>query len=147
MFNNNLVLLQWWEFLGTLSTLISEGITHFSPRHANVISAFVMLELNRANSCAGPMDDVNGNEALSGKAYLKRSLYFLNNAEHDIGRVRPAEEGLPQDTAPFNINLLLMIVSALRLKALSERNGIVPLRGDGRGRRQVRRRGRCRCRL
>lgn len=127
MFNNNLVLLQWWEFLGTLSTLISEGITHFSPRHANVISAFVMLELNRANSCAGPMDDVNGNEALSGKAYLKRSLYFLNNAEHDIGRVRPAEEGLPQDTAPFNINLLLMIVSALRLKALSERMRLVKL--------------------
>ncbi|KAL3827603.1 hypothetical protein ACHAXA_002100 [Cyclostephanos tholiformis] len=117
----------WWHFLGILSTLISEGIQYISPRHANVICAFVMLELNCANSCAGPVDDVTGGERLSGKAYLKRNLYFLNNAEHDIGTVRSAEEGLPQDTAPFNTNLLLTIVSAIRQHALCDRMRLAKL--------------------
>ena len=121
--------LQWWDFLGILSTLISEGIQYISPRHANVICAFVMFELNRANSCAGPVDDVTGGETLSGKAYLKRNLYFLNNAEHDMGTVRPAEEGLV-DTVPFNINLLLTIVSAIRQHALCDRMRLVKLIGE-----------------
>jgi hypothetical protein len=112
-----------------LSTLISEGIQYITPRHAYVISAFVMFELNRANSCTGPVDDVTGGETLSGKAYLKRNLYFLNNAEHDMGTVRPAEEGMV-DALPYNINLLLTIVSAIRQHALCDRMRLVKLTGE-----------------
>jgi len=114
--------MQWWEFLGTLSTLLSEGITHITQSHANVICAFVILELNHANT-----PDVSF-DALSGKEYLKRNLYFLNNAEQRDGTTRnrnTAEDGVTPETAPFNNNLLLTIISAVRLHALSDRMCIV----------------------
>ena len=112
----------WWEFLGTLSTLLSEGITCITQSHANIICAFVVLELNHANT-----PDVSF-AAVSGKEYLKRNLYFLNNAEQQDGTTRnTAEDGVTQDTAPFNNNLLLTIISAVRLHALSDRLRLVKL--------------------
>ncbi|KAL7532006.1 hypothetical protein ACHAXR_005675 [Thalassiosira sp. AJA248-18] len=116
----------WWEFLGSLTTLLSYGITYMTEKHANVICGFVLQEINRTSSSAGPIDDGgpdSNSESLSSKAYLKQSIYFLNNAECD-GR-----PGLPQDSTGWqlNINLLLAILSGLRQHAVSDRMRLVKL--------------------
>mmetsp|Transcript_25824 Transcript_25824/g.54579 ORF Transcript_25824/g.54579 Transcript_25824/m.54579 type:complete len:1046 (+) Transcript_25824:34-3171(+) len=112
----------WWEFLGSVSTLLAYGITYMTRQHANVICAFVATEINRASSAASPTDGTDSNgEVRSGKAYLKQNLYFLNNADSD--------GGLPQDGAGCQIrtNLLLTILSALRQHAASDRMRLVKL--------------------
>ncbi|KAL7554386.1 hypothetical protein ACHAWF_017831 [Thalassiosira exigua] len=118
----------WWDFLGSLSTLISFGITNMTRRHANVLCAFVMEEINRASTGAGPADGVGDeNGELAGKAYLKQNIYFLNNAEYDaFGR---PSEGVPQDGAgcQLNVNLLLAIASAVREHAVSDRMRLIKL--------------------
>ena len=67
---------------------------------------------------------------MSGKEYLKQSIYFLNNTDNDMGRTR-AEGGLPRDSTttgcPLRINILLAILCAVRHHALSDRMRLVKL--------------------
>jgi hypothetical protein len=100
-----------------------------TQQHASVICAFVSHEMNRA-SCPSAMGVFFNSGEISGKEYLKQSIYFLNNAEYEMGSTR-TEGGLPRDSTssgcPLSINILLTILSAVRHHALSDRMRLVKL--------------------
>lgn len=123
--------IQWWEFLGSFSILLSEGIPFMTQQHASVICAFVSHEMDRASCPSGSMGVCFDGSEMSGKEYLKQNIYFLNNnAAFEMGRTR-TEGSLPRDGSTtgghLSINILLTILSAMRLHALSDRMRLVKL--------------------
>ncbi|KAL9181415.1 hypothetical protein ACHAXT_010220 [Thalassiosira profunda] len=123
----------WWEFLGSLSTLLSCGIQCMSREHANVICAFVMEEINLASCSAGPTESgFLENKELSGKAYLKQNLFYMNQADYDsFGR--STDGGAPKEMGQLKINLLLTILSGLRQHAVSDKMRLVKLQDESNG--------------
>ena len=98
-----------------------------SREHANVICAFVMEEINRASCSAGPTESgFLENRELSGKAYLKQNLFYMNQADYDsFGR--PTDGGPPKEMGQLKINLLLTILSGLRQHAVSDKRRLAKL--------------------
>ena len=103
----------WWEFLGSVSTLIGYGIENMTEQHASIICAFFIRELD--------IDDFNFTENEGGsnsrqKAYLKQNLLFFNN---DVGNERDDDEDPSISTT--HIHLLSGILNGIRLHAVSDR--------------------------
>ena len=99
-----------------------------TQQHASVICTFVIEEMNRASCPAGSIGiRVDGGE-MSGKEYLKQSLFFMNNSEYESGRAR-TEGDFRRDSkeCTLRINILLTILSAMRQHAVSDRLRLVKL--------------------
>ena len=111
----------WWEFLGTLSTLIAYGIENMTEHHASIICAFFMRELG--------IDHVDSSATESGsdsrhKAYLKHQQNLLfNNDGHER-----SEDDDPSTRT--HVHLLSAILNGIRLHAVSDRMRLNELMND-----------------
>jgi len=127
----------WWEFMGSISTAISFGITALTQEHAVVICSFVNGLIDNASAFPGlseKNDDrkkktFDNNEPSERndcrhKAYLKQNIFFQNNSELDDDEANRQRDKLgPQ----IQIYLILAVLSALRRRVESERLCMIKL--------------------
>ncbi|KAL3795637.1 hypothetical protein HJC23_002044 [Cyclotella cryptica] len=131
----------WFQVLGSLSTVLAYGIPFMTQQHTSVICAFVLREIDyvigvsdtdrpnkKEDTDNGKGDAASEKTSLNSryKGYLKQNLFLLNNSDSDTRRAaagqnegwhRPSENSGRQ----IHINLLIAIVNGLRRHAIADR--------------------------
>lgn len=113
----------WWEFLGSITTLLCHGISYVTRRHANVLCAVVIRELDCPFEDANDTDEGKCNNKERYKKYLKQNIYFQNNIATPIRPTEATERNMASENEGqrIHIDLILAILNALRQHATLDR--------------------------